>query len=198
MDASSAGRNGRSKSSRRSVATYFDHFAAAVTAWAGSSIAFGLAVGVVLLWAVTGPISGYSEDWQLLINTGTTIVTFLMVFLIQQSQNKNDRAVHLKIDDLLIALKGADEDLVDAETLDEERLVALAAALTAHAKRIARDKRRRPAGERKRPAPDGAKRQAMKTPRTRNGTGRDAHGHRLAATRPVMGRPGRRRMSKPP
>ncbi len=147
------------------LATAFDHFAAAFTAWAGSSIAFGLAVAVVVVWALTGPIAGYSENWQLVINTGTTIVTFLMVFLIKQSQNKNDRALHLKIDDLLIALKDADENLVDAERLDEDRLVALATALTAHAKRIARDKRRRLADEGKRVPGDASAEQAGRAPR---------------------------------
>ncbi|WP_081955117.1 low affinity iron permease family protein [Achromobacter sp. RTa] len=181
MDASRARRNGSPRSPGKSVATYFDHFAAAVTAWAGSSIAFGLAVGVVAAWALTGPVSGYSESWQLVINTGTTIVTFLMVFLIQQSQNKNDRALHLKIDDLLIALKDADEDLVDAERLDEDRLVALAAALTAHAKRMARDKRRRLADERKGRAPEGGGREAMKTARRRRVAGRGPAGRRQAA-----------------
>jgi low affinity Fe/Cu permease len=193
MDASSARRDEPPRSSRRSIATYFDHFAAAVTAWAGSSIAFGLAVGVVLFWAVTGPISGYSETWQLLINTGTTIVTFLMVFLIQQSQNKNDRAVHLKIDDLLIALKGADEDLVDAETLDEDRLIALASALTAHARRIARDKRRRSAEEGE---PAGRKRQTSRAPRSRNDPRPDAGGRRRSAKPTAKGRSGGRLLAR--
>jgi len=174
MDASRARRHGPPRPSGKSVATYFDHFAAAVTAWAGSSIAFGLAVAVVAAWAVTGPVFGYSETWQLVINTGTTIVTFLMVFLIQQSQNKNDRALHLKIDDLLIALKDADEDLVDAERLDEDRLVALAAALTAHAKRMARDKRRRLTDERKGQAREEGGRVAMKTARRRAAGGGSA------------------------
>ncbi|MNK18445.1 Low affinity iron permease [compost metagenome] len=120
------------------LARFFDHFAAHVTKWAGSSAAFGLALVTVLVWAASGPAFGYSETWQLVINTGTTIVTFLMVFLIQQSQNKDARALHLKLDDLLIALNGADEGLVDAERLDEDKLLALAAACTAMAKKRTR------------------------------------------------------------
>ncbi len=125
------------------VTRFFDHFAAHVTHWAGSPIAFGTALCAVLLWAVTGPVFGYSETWQLVINTGTTIVTFLMVFLIQQNQNKDSRALHLKLDDLLLAMKGADEQLVDAEQLDEDKLLALAAACTARARAQARGGRRK-------------------------------------------------------
>lgn len=119
------------------ISRLFDHFAAHVTKWAGSSIAFGLALITVLVWAASGPAFGYSETWQLVINTGTTIITFLMVFLIQQSQNKDARALHLKLDDLLIAMKGADEGLVDAERLDEDKLLELAAACTALARKRA-------------------------------------------------------------
>jgi low affinity Fe/Cu permease len=113
----------------------------------GSPIAFGLAVITVVLWGASGPAFGYSEVWQLVINTGTTIVTFLMVFLIQQSQNKDSEALHLKLDELLIALEGADEGLVDAERLDEDKLLALAAACTARA----RQERRRRARKRRQP-----------------------------------------------
>jgi len=125
------------------ISKFFDHFAAHVTHWAGSPIAFGMALCAVLLWAITGPVFGYSETWQLVVNTGTTIVTFLMVFLIQQNQNKDSRALHLKLDDLLLAMKGADEQLVDAEQLDEDKLLALAAACTARARAQARGDRRK-------------------------------------------------------
>lgn len=94
------------------VSRFFDHFAAHVTKWAGSPVAFGAALIAVVAWGLSGPAFGYSETWQLVINTGTTIVTFLMVFVIQQSQNKDSEAVHLKLDELLIALRGADERLV--------------------------------------------------------------------------------------
>ena len=100
----------------------FDHFAGAATRQAGSPVAFALAVFVVLAWAVTGPIFGYSETWQLVINTGTTIVTFLMVFLIQQSQNKDAIAVHLKLNELLASHREASNHLVSIEDLDEEEL----------------------------------------------------------------------------
>lgn len=130
------------------ISRFFDHFATHVTKWSGSPIAFGSALVVVLAWAACGPAFGYSETWQLVVNTGTTIVTFLMVFLIQQSQNKDGQALHLKLDELLIALKGADERLVDAERLDEDKLLALAAACTARARRQARSERRTGDGER--------------------------------------------------
>jgi low affinity Fe/Cu permease len=90
---------------------------------AGSSSAFALAAGVVIVWGVTGPLFGYSDTWQLVINTGTTIITFLMVFLIQNSQNRDTRAVHLKLDELLRAIEGARQDLfVDLEDATEKVL----------------------------------------------------------------------------
>lgn len=100
----------------------FDRFAGAATRRAGSPAAFVLAMGVVLAWAVTGPVFDYSETWQLVINTGTTIITFLMVFLIQQSQNKDAVAVHLKLNELLASHKEASNHLVAIEDLDEEEL----------------------------------------------------------------------------
>ncbi|MFY0477140.1 low affinity iron permease family protein [Achromobacter marplatensis] len=157
------------KSSRQTnaISRFFDHFAAHVTRWAGSPTAFGCAVAAVLVWAACGPAFGFSETWQLVINTGTTIITFLMVFLIQQSQNKDGQALHLKLDELLIALKGADERLVDAERLDEDKLLALAAAATARAKLQARSERRksrsaRVAGERRGPGRGRARRKPVR------------------------------------
>jgi hypothetical protein len=78
-----------------------------VTEWTGGSWAFGAGLATIVVWGVTGPIFGYSDTWQLVINTGTTIITFLMVFLIQRSQNKDSRAVHLKLNELVAALQGA-------------------------------------------------------------------------------------------
>ena len=101
-----------------------------------------IALIAVVVWALSGPAFGFSETWQLVINTGTTIITFLMVFLIQQSQNKDSEALHLKLDELLIAVKGADEQLVDAERLDEEKLLALASALTSRARKQHRQRAR--------------------------------------------------------
>jgi len=111
----------------RSRMTYlFDRFASAVARATGSPPAFGCAVLVILVWAAAGPWSGFSEVWQLVVNTGTTIITFLMVFLIQQNQNKDSRALHVKLDELLMAMKGASDKLVDIEDMDEEELNAIA------------------------------------------------------------------------
>jgi low affinity Fe/Cu permease len=95
------------------------------TVWAGSSWAFGLAFGVILVWAVTGPIFDFSNTWQLVINTGTTIVTFLMVFLIQRTQNKDSQALHLKLNELVAAMGGASNRLISAEDLTEDEVRVL-------------------------------------------------------------------------
>ncbi len=88
----------------------------------GSFWAFAAAVAVVVLWAATGPLFHYSDDWQLTINTGTTIVTFLMVFVIQHAQNKDTRAVHLKLNELIAAIEGASNRLIDVEHLSDKEL----------------------------------------------------------------------------
>lgn len=111
---------------QRPVHHAFDKFASAVSRWTGSPASFCLALVVVIAWAVSGPIFGFTDTWQLVINTGTTIVTFLMVFLIQQSQNKDSKALQMKLDELLFAMKGADDDVIDAEDLDEDSLDKLA------------------------------------------------------------------------
>lgn len=105
----------------------FDHFASKVTRWAGTPVAFCAALVCVLVWAAVGPLFGFSENWQLVINTGTTIVTFLMVFLIQQSQNKDSVALHLKLNELLAASKIASNRMIGIEGLDEEQLREVAA-----------------------------------------------------------------------
>lgn len=105
----------------------FDRFASRVTRWAGTPLAFCLAVAVVILWAAVGPLFGFSENWQLVINTGTTIVTFLMVFLIQQSQNKDSVAMHLKLNELLAASRTASNRMIGIEALDEQDLREVAA-----------------------------------------------------------------------
>jgi len=124
------------------VHALFERFAEKVTTWTGSPLAFGIAFGMVVVWAVTGPLFGYSETWQLVINTGTTIVTFLMVFLIQQSQNKDSHAVHLKLDELLCAIAEADNRLVDIEELDDKELDEMADRYRKLAER-AREERRK-------------------------------------------------------
>ena len=83
---------------------------------------FLAALAVVIVWAFTGPLYGFSDTWQLVINTGTTIITFLMVFLIQNTQNRDAKAIHLKLDELIRALKGARNNLVDLEELSDEEL----------------------------------------------------------------------------
>jgi low affinity Fe/Cu permease len=100
-------------------------FSHAVTQWAGSSWAFGLAVGLVLVWVLSGPLFDYSEDWQLVVNTGTTIVTFLMVFLIQRSQNKEALAVQVKLNELLASQQGASNRLINLEDLNEDDIKRL-------------------------------------------------------------------------
>jgi low affinity Fe/Cu permease len=96
-----------------------------VTRWTGTTNAFMLAVAVVILWAVLGPVFHFSNTWQLVINTGTTIITFLMVFLIQRTQNKDALAIHLKLNEIVAAMKGASNRLIDAEALSEKELQTL-------------------------------------------------------------------------
>ncbi|NOW96430.1 low affinity iron permease family protein [Mucilaginibacter sp. SG564] len=100
----------------------FERFSNWATAATGSSAAFIIATSTVLIWAVTGPLFHYSETWQLVINTGTTIITFLMVFLIQKSQNKDSKAVHLKLNELLASHEGTSNRMVNIEDLTEEEL----------------------------------------------------------------------------
>lgn len=96
-----------------------------VTRWTGSSWAFSLALLVIAVWLVTGPLFHFSDTWQLVINTGTTVVTFLMVFLIQRTQNKDSLALQLKLNEIVAALDGASNRLIDVEDLSEEELEVL-------------------------------------------------------------------------
>jgi low affinity Fe/Cu permease len=102
-----------------------EHFSYHATKWAGSSWAFIIAFSVIIVWAATGPIFKFSDTWQLVINTGTTIVTFLMVFLIQRSQNKDALAIHLKLNEIVAALEGASNRLIDVEDLTESEVELL-------------------------------------------------------------------------
>ena len=104
---------------------HLERASGAVTSWAGSTNAFACAVGVIVVWAALGPAFDYSDTWQLVINTGTTIVTFLMVFLIQRSQNKDALAIHLKLNELVAALEGSSNRLIDVESLSEQELFTL-------------------------------------------------------------------------
>lgn len=109
------------------VITAFDHFASRVTRWVGSPVAFGISFFVIVGWLALGPIFKFSSEWQLVINTVTTIITFLMVFLIQQSQNKDSVAIHLKLNELLASSKVASNRMIGIEELDEQDLREVAA-----------------------------------------------------------------------
>ncbi len=108
----------------------FVDFSKAISAAVGSVWAFMIAILIVVIWGVSGPLFGFSDTWQLVINTGTTIVTFLMVFMIQSTQNRDAKAVHLKLDELIRSHKGARNNLVDLEDLSEEDLEHLAKEFT--------------------------------------------------------------------
>jgi low affinity Fe/Cu permease len=113
------------KRRRVSISERFEAVSAAVTAWTGSTSAFACAAGVIVVWAVLGPVFHFSDTWQLVINTGTTIVTFLMVFLIQRSQNKDALAIHLKLNEIVAAIEGASNRMIDVEALSEKELATL-------------------------------------------------------------------------
>jgi low affinity Fe/Cu permease len=104
----------------------FGRFAARSSHYLGSRWAFIAAIGVILVWAITGPIFRFSDTWQLVINTGTTIVTFLMVFLIQNTQNRDARAIHLKLNELIHAVDKAKNRMIDVEKLSDLELDELA------------------------------------------------------------------------
>jgi low affinity Fe/Cu permease len=104
----------------------FGRFAARSSHYLGSRWAFVAAIGVIVAWAITGPIFHYSDTWQLVINTGTTIVTFLMVFLIQNTQNRDARAIHLKLNELIHAVDKAKNKMIDVENLSDIELDELA------------------------------------------------------------------------
>lgn len=110
---------------RSLISVLLERFSYQATRATGTSLAFVIALLVILVWALTGPIFGYSDTWQLVINTGTTIVTFLMVFLIQRAQNKDALAIHLKLNEIVAALEGASNRLIDVEDLTEPEIEAL-------------------------------------------------------------------------
>jgi low affinity Fe/Cu permease len=104
---------------------WFTEFSKWIAEAAGHPISFTLALLTIIIWGVTGPMFGYSDTWQLLINTGTTIVTFLMVFLIQKTQNRDTETIHLKLDELIRVTKGARNMMLDLEHMDDESLKRL-------------------------------------------------------------------------
>lgn len=105
----------------------FGHFAAHASGWLGSKWAFAAAVALVIVWAGTGPLFHFSNTWQLVINTGTTVVTFLMVFIIQNTQNRDARAINLKLNELIRAIDKARNQMIDIETLSDLELDELQA-----------------------------------------------------------------------
>jgi low affinity Fe/Cu permease len=110
------------KKKKKNKAAFFERIANWAAHFTGSSIAFIAAAAIVLIWACSGPFFGFSETWQLVINTGTTIITFLMVFLIQKAQNKDSKAIHLKLNELIAAQEGTSNRMVNLEDLNEEEL----------------------------------------------------------------------------
>lgn len=118
-------------------AGFFHQFSNIVSRGAGKPATFALACGLILLWAISGPFFGFSETWQLVVNTATTIVTFLMVFVVQHTQNRDGEAVQAKLDELILAVKRADNRLIGAEDLTGHELHKLRRMI---AERVARDK----------------------------------------------------------
>ena len=115
----------KKKKSKKKLSAFFDRFSSHVTRLTGKPIAFILAFLIIIIWAITGPIFQFSDTWQLVINTGTTIITFLMVFVIQQSQNKDTIALQIKLNELIASSKDASNRLIDVEDLTPEELEIL-------------------------------------------------------------------------
>src|ERR1041385_9211593 len=113
------------RNKRNKISVFLEKFSHQATRATGTSVAFVLAVLVIVIWLITGPIFHYSDTWQLVINTGTTIITFLMVFLIQRAQNKDALAMHLKLNEIVAAMQGASNRLIDVEDLSEAEIQAL-------------------------------------------------------------------------
>jgi len=107
----------------------FTSIAARIAGWAGQPIAFILALGTIILWGATGPLFGYSDTWQLVINTSTTIITFLMVFLIQNAQNRDAAAMQAKLDEIIRAIEGARNEFIGIEHLTETELEMIRARI---------------------------------------------------------------------
>jgi len=113
------------RKTRSGLSQMLERFSRKVTEATGTSTAFIIALLVIVVWILTGPLFHFSDTWQLVINTGTTIVTFLMVFLIQRSQNKDALAIHLKLNEIVAALEGASNRLIDVEDLSEDEIKTL-------------------------------------------------------------------------
>jgi low affinity Fe/Cu permease len=122
---------------------WFDSFARRASLFCGKPVVFLGAVASIVLWAATGPIFGYSDTWQLVINTGTTIITFLMVFLIQNTQNRDTMAVQVKLSELIVAVEGARNQLADCEELTEQELEQLHERYRGYADTLGGERERR-------------------------------------------------------
>lgn len=135
---------------------WFTCFAQATANWTGSQSAFILAFGSIIIWACTGPMFHYSEAWQIVVNTGTTIITFLMVFLIQNSQNRDGKVIQLKLDELIRAAEGAENALINMEEMTEEELEATHAKFVHLAEKASRVRGSRTTPRRSERAPAAA------------------------------------------
>ena len=136
----------------------FTKFANAVSAGAGSPFAFLACIVFVLTWAISGPLFGFSDTWQLVINTSTTIITFLMVFLIQNTQNRDNGAIHAKLDELIRAMVDADNEYIGIEHLTDEELKQVLAKVEENAHRLHEERRKRGnVGDAKKPAKTSAR-----------------------------------------
>ena len=116
---------GRKKGTKTNIGLMLERFSLKATKATGTSGAFIIALAVLIIWGISGPLFHFSDTWQLVINTGTTIVTFLMVFLIQRTQNKDALAIHLKLNEIVAALEGASNRLIDVEDLTEGEIAIL-------------------------------------------------------------------------
>jgi low affinity Fe/Cu permease len=135
----------------------FTRFANAVSELAGNPITFIVCAAYVVVWACTGPLFGFSDTWQLVINTSTTIITFLMVFLIQNTQNRDNGAIHAKLDELIRAMVDADNEFIGIEHLTDEELKIILAKVEENAERIHDERKRRGEGPKANRAPAKAK-----------------------------------------
>jgi low affinity Fe/Cu permease len=145
----------------------FSQVASAVSRWTGRPLTFLICIAIVIVWAVTGPVFQYSDTWQLIINTGTTIVTFLMVFLIQNTQNRDNAALQAKLDELIRAHTPAKNKFIGIEHLSDSELEDILAECERHRPEVIDRAEARIAGERKKKAADNRRRASRRTAKTR-------------------------------